>query len=102
MRIFIRLVMAACVVLCISATLSSTDTVIHGVVTEAAGKPVRGAIVNATAGEVSVSRHSQSDGPYEISFPAGNYGLSVEAYGLSPKRQVRQLKQLQEKNARLK
>jgi len=87
MRIFNRFVMAACAVLCLSATLSATDAVIHGVVTDAAGKPVRGAIVKATAGDLSVSRYSQSDGRYEIGVPAGNYDLSVEAYGFAPKRQ---------------
>jgi hypothetical protein len=40
MRIFNHFVIAACAVFCLSATLSATDAVIHGVVTDAAGKPV--------------------------------------------------------------
>ena len=88
MKIFNRFVFVMCAVVCLSATLSAADAVIHGVITDGAGKPVRGAIVKATAGDVSVSRYSQTDGRYEISLPAGNYDLSVEAYGFAPKRQA--------------
>ncbi|MGH9681333.1 MAG: carboxypeptidase regulatory-like domain-containing protein, partial [Candidatus Acidiferrales bacterium] len=88
MRMIHRFVLAMCAALCLSATLSAADAVIHGVVTDGAGKPVRAAIVKATAGDVSISRYSQDDGRYEIALPAGSYDVSVEAYGFAPKRQT--------------
>jgi hypothetical protein len=63
--------------------------VVHGVVSDAAGKPVRGAIVKATAGNLSISGYSQNDGRYEFSVPAGTYDISADAYGFGPKRQTK-------------
>jgi len=60
---------------------------IHGVVTDNAGKPVRGAMVKATLGGKTVTRFTQADGRYEIALPAGSYDLTVEAYGFNSKRQ---------------
>src|SRR6202171_3130958 len=83
-----RIVMTCCVVACLATTLSAGDAVIHGVVTNSAGKPVRGAIVKATTGSLSVSAYSQNDGRYEISVPPGSVDVSADAYGFGPKRQT--------------
>lgn len=87
-----------CAVLCLATAAAAADAVIHGVVTDSAGKPVRGAIVKATAGGVSISRYSQNDGRYEITVPAGSYDVSVEAYGFGPKKQTKDAAQAVEAN----
>ena len=83
-----RIVIACCAVLCLATTLSAADAVIHGVVKDGAGKPVRGAIVKAAAGNLSISAYSQNDGRYEITVPAGSVDVSADAYGFGPKRQT--------------
>src|SRR5260221_1690704 len=83
---------------CLAGTLAAADSTIHGVVTDAAGKPVRGAIVKATAGNLSISGYSQNDGRYEISVPAATYDISVDAYGYGPKRQSKDASQAGETN----
>src|ERR1700730_1254845 len=82
------IVVACCAVMCLATALSAADAVIHGVVTNSAGKPVRGAIVKAVAGSLSVSGYSQNDGRYEITVPAGSIDVSADAYGFGPKRQT--------------
>jgi len=81
---FALLLMAAAVYLPIS--LAASDTAIKGVVTDSAGKPVRGATVKATSGKKSVSRFTQSDGSYSISVPSGTYDVSVDTYSFGVKR----------------
>jgi virginiamycin B lyase len=81
-------VATCCVAMCLATALSAADVVIHGVVTDNAGKPVRGAIVKAAAGNLSVSAYSQNDGRYEVTVPAGSYDVSADAYGFGPKRQT--------------
>jgi virginiamycin B lyase len=88
MQKLVRIAVACCAVMCLATTISAADAVIHGVVTNSVGKPVRGAIVKATSGSVSVSRYSQSDGRYEITVPAGSVDVSADAYGFGPKRQT--------------
>ncbi|HEV2521856.1 MAG TPA: carboxypeptidase regulatory-like domain-containing protein [Candidatus Acidoferrales bacterium] len=85
-KAWIQIALAFFAVLCLTAAVAAADVVVHGVVTDAAGKPVRGAIVKATAGDLSISGYSQSDGRYEISVPAGKYDISADAYGFGPKR----------------
>jgi streptogramin lyase len=75
--------------LCFSTALAAADTVIRGVVSDDAGKPIRGAIVRAGAADKSISGFTRKDGRYEISVPAGSYDVSVEAYGFGMKRQKR-------------
>ncbi len=72
--------------MCVSASLAASDAVIRGVVTDNAGKPIRGALVKATAGYKSITRYSQKDGRYEITLPAGTYSVTAEAYLYAPKR----------------
>src|SRR5713226_4813715 len=83
-----RIVATGCAVMCLATTLSAADSMIHGVITDTAGKPVRGAIVKAAAGSLSVSAYSQNDGRYEITVPAGSVDVSADAYGFGPKRQT--------------
>jgi streptogramin lyase len=78
------------VVLCVASVVSASDMMIRGIVTDNAGKPIRGAIVKASAGILTVSRYSQNDGRYEISVPAGSYDVSVEAFGFGGKKQPAQ------------
>jgi virginiamycin B lyase len=93
-----RIAFVLCFVLCLAATLSAADSAIHGVITDAAGKPVRGAIVKATAGNLSISGYSQNDGRYDLSVPAGTYDISVDAYGFAPKRLNKDASQAGETN----
>jgi virginiamycin B lyase len=85
-------------VICATATLSAADVEIHGVVTTKTGKPVRGALVKAIAGDKSVSRFTQQDGRYEITVPAGSYDVTVDAYGFAGKRQTTDAAQAGETN----
>jgi virginiamycin B lyase len=67
--------------------LVAADAVLHGVVTDDAGKPVRGAMVKAASGIKIIARYSQNDGRYEIKVPSGTYDVAVEAFGFAAKRQ---------------
>jgi streptogramin lyase len=85
-------------VICVSAALSAADAEIHGVVTDKTGKPVRGALVKAMAGDKSVSRFTQRDGRYEIKVLPGSYDVTVDAYGFAGKRQTKDATQAGETN----
>lgn len=65
----------------------AADVVVHGVVTDAGGKPVRGAMVRAAANGKSVIRYSQKDGSYQIPVATGTYDVSVDAFGYLGKRE---------------
>src|ERR1700681_4534303 len=81
-RIFWALLMAVAA----SAMLNASDAVIKGVVTDSAGKPVRGAMISAAAGIKTISKFSQKDGRYEIPVAGGTYEVAAEAYGFGVKR----------------
>src|SRR5262249_39710309 len=69
-----------------TVSMSAAESTIKGVVTDASGKPVRGATISAVSGMKTVSRFSQKDGKYEIAVASGTYDVTVEAYGYSPKK----------------
>ena len=69
----------------VSPRLVAVDAGFRGVVTDEAGKPVRGAIVKATAGYKGVIRYSQADGRYSVTLPPGKYSVNVEAFGFASK-----------------
>src|SRR5579862_3624612 len=73
-------------VLCISTGLAAADGVIRGVVTDNAGKPIRGALIRAQVGFKIITRYSQKDGKYEITVPAGTYSMVTDAFGYGSKR----------------
>src|SRR4029077_338667 len=73
----------------LGAQLAASDTKIHGVVKDNAGKPVRGALVKASVGTESISRFTQKDGRYEITVPARSSDVTVDAYGFAEKRQTK-------------
>ena len=74
-------------VFCATVSLTAASgSVIHGVVTDSSGKPVRGAVISAKSGIKTISRFSQNDGKYEIAVSAGNYDVTAEAYGFAVKR----------------
>ena len=73
----------------LAVSLFGADATLRGVVTDASGKPVRGAIVKATLGPKSISRFTQQDGRYEIPVAAGTYQMSVDAYGYGVKFQTK-------------
>jgi streptogramin lyase len=60
---------------------SAAETIISGVVTDDAGKPLRGAMITAASGLKSTSRYSKNDGRFEITAPSGIYDLEVHAFG---------------------
>jgi len=76
--------------MCLATTVAASDIVIRGIVTDSTGKPIRGAIVKASAGILTVSRYSQNDGRYEISVPAGTYDVTAESFGFGGKKQPAQ------------
>ncbi len=61
MRGITRILLALLAVICFQASLFAADVVVKGVVTDNAGKPVRGAIVKAIAG--------YQDGSHPVSLP---------------------------------
>ena len=71
---------------CAAGSLAASDAVIKGVVTDSAGKPLRGATISVASGIKTISRFSQKDGKYQITVAGGTYALSVEAYGFAVKR----------------
>src|SRR5579863_143136 len=85
-------------VMCVCASLAASDAVIQGVVTDNAGKPIRGALVKAQAGYKIVTRFSQKDGRYEITVPAGNYSVTADAFGYSARRADKDTAQTGETN----
>ena len=85
MRKVLAFVVASGLAAFVTMSLSAADATIKGVVTDAAGKPVRGATVTATSGIKNISRFTQADGRYQISVAPGNYDVSVQAYGFGVK-----------------
>src|SRR5258708_4240874 len=85
-------------IVCVTASLAASDSVIKGTVMDAAGKPIRGALVKATTGTKTITRFSQKDGRYLITLPAGIYDVSAEAYGFDQKSQSKNTDQAGETN----
>lgn len=81
-----RMLWVLLTVILATSELAAADVVIHGVVTDNAGKPIRGAEVQATLGDKSISRFSQGDGRYEITLQEGSYQVMAEAFGFAAKR----------------
>ena len=69
-----------------SARPDAADTVIRGAVTDAAGQPIAGALVKATAGVKSTARFTAADGRYELTVTPGKHDLMVEAFGFAAER----------------
>ena len=67
---------------------------IHGVVKDDAGTPIRGALVKATLGNKTVARYTDKNGQYDIvGLKAGEYDVSVNAYGFRLQTQNRDTSQ---------
>jgi virginiamycin B lyase len=59
---------------------------VTGVVTDDAGKPLRGAPVTARVENMSISRYSDASGKYQLTgLKPGNYKISATAYGYESK-----------------
>jgi streptogramin lyase len=86
---------------CSSAVLAASDAVIRGEVSDSAGKPIRGAMVKATAGNKTVTRFSQKDGRYEIPLASGKYNVSAEAFGFAVGNQTKDAAEAGETNFKL-
>jgi streptogramin lyase len=95
------ILLAFAAVMCVTASLAASDAVIRGVVTDNAGKPIRGALVKAQAGYKIVTRFSQKDGRYELTVPAGNYSVTADAFGYSARRTDKDTAQAGETNFKL-
>jgi virginiamycin B lyase len=79
------------------------DAGFHGIVTDTAGKPIRGAAVKVTLGTRAISRFTDQDGRYQITgLQTGNYRVSVFAYGFEAKSQTQDATQVGETNFLLK
>jgi streptogramin lyase len=97
-----RAILWACAaVICISASLFAADGVIRGVVTDNAGKPIRGALVRAQVDYKIVTRYSQKDGRYEIIVPEGKYSVTADAFGYGSKRTDKDTAQAGDTNFKL-
>jgi streptogramin lyase len=66
-----------------SVTPNAADVALQGLVTDAGGKPVAGALVKATSAESirSTSRYTGADGRYELTVPSGRYNVVTSATG---------------------
>jgi len=65
---------------------AATEGSIAGIVTDDAGKPLRGAAVTAKVENMSISRFSDASGKYELAgLKPGNYSISATAYGYESK-----------------
>lgn len=65
---------------------AASEGSISGVVTDEAGKPLRGAPITARLENMSISRYSDASGKYQITgLKPGNYKLSATAYGYAAK-----------------
>src|ERR1700730_8518156 len=71
---------------CVTGSQGASDAVIKGVVTDSAGKPIRGATISVASGIKTISRFSQKDGKYEITVAGGTHDVIVDAYGFGVKR----------------
>lgn len=69
-----------------SARPDAADAVIRGAVTDAAGQPIAGALVKATAGVNSTARFTAAGGRYELTVTPGKHDLLVEAFGFAAER----------------
>ncbi|MBI4886557.1 MAG: carboxypeptidase regulatory-like domain-containing protein [Acidobacteria bacterium] len=64
----------------------AVDAVVRGVVGDAGGRPIAGALVKANAGTKSVSRYTGPDGRYELTLAPGTYDVAAEAFGFRMER----------------
>jgi len=63
---------------------------LRGTVTDDAGRPIRGAVVRASAAGKTIARYTDQDGRYRIpGLEVGRYELSIDAYGFALDKQTR-------------
>ncbi len=64
--------------------VAAGEALISGVVTDSAGKPVRGAIVKAALGTKAIARYTDGTGNYQITgLESGQYQVTVDAFGFA-------------------
>ena len=88
LNVWVGLLAAPCVSLALWLTLlpsgivaAASEGSITGVVTDDAGKPLRGAPVTARIDNMSVSRYTDASGKYLITgLKSGSYKISATAY----------------------
>ena len=88
-----RLLAAACCSLALwlavvltGAVAAATEGSVAGVVTDDAGKPLRGAAITAKIDNMSVSRYTDASGKYLIAgLKPGSYKISATAYAFGSK-----------------
>lgn len=75
-----------------SFALSAKEIAFQGIATDETGKPLRGAIVKASAGYKSVSCLTDQGGRFRLADLApGNYEISVTAWGYAPWTETRKI-----------
>jgi len=84
-----RMLLFFVAVACATVSFGAPGASIRGVVTDADGKPVRGAVIRARSGIKAISRFTQADGRYEIAVAPGTYEVSASAFGFVVKRQTK-------------
>lgn len=68
----------------LNMAMAAGDASIRGVVTDDAGKPVRGALVKATLGVKTVARYTDTAGRYQITgLETGPLDVTVDAFGFA-------------------
>jgi streptogramin lyase len=76
-----------------NAVLGAATGSVGGIVRDAAGKPVRGAIVSVTMGTKLVARYTGNDGRYLIQgLDGGKHAIGVTAFGFAPTSQMGEAK----------
>jgi len=77
--------------------VAAGNSTLRGIVTDAAGAPVRGAIVKASSGGKSIARYTDQHGRYHISgLQPGRYEVSVNAYGFAVEKQKKDIAEASE------
>jgi hypothetical protein len=69
---------------------AAADATLRGTVTDDAGRPIRGAVVRASAAGKTIARYTDQDGRYLIpGLEAGPHEVSINAYGFALYKQTR-------------
>ena len=101
-RILVAVLFTSIFVAWPSPAVAAGDAAIQGVVTDNSGQPIRGAVVKAASGGKTVARYTDNAGRYQIpGLQAGQYEVSVNAYGFGLAKQTKDTAQDEETSFKL-